>query len=247
MENPNKLKNLELYKKLYKNYRPSESSIKLFSAVKYFPLIGVSSSGRDSLMTYLTNKYPIFFDLITTTTRKPRINNGVLERDGVEYHFVQEEQFLEKIENGEMLEWAVIHNQQLSGSDIKNIQEAAKLNKVIINDVTPDGAIKFGQYSKNVHPIFIIPPSFSEWQRRMQARGLLSPEEMSNRMASARHEISESLKLNDTYFVVNDNLEAAGGEIYQYIIEINSDAESTKNDSKAREVAEEVLKALESN
>ncbi len=153
----------------------------------------------------------------------------------------------EKIENGEMLEWAVIHNQQLSGSDIKNIQEAARLNKVIINDVTPDGAIKFGQYSKNVHPIFIIPPSFSEWQRRMQTRGILSPEEMSNRMASARHEIQESLKLSDTYFVVNDNLEAAGEEIYQYIIDVNSDMQSTKNDSKAREVAKEVLKALENN
>ena len=66
-------------------------------------------------------------------------------------------------------------------------------------------------------------------------------------MASARHEIQESLKLSDTYFVVNDNLEAAGEEIYQYIIEVNSDMQSTKNDSKAREVAKEVLKALENN
>lgn len=247
MDNPNKLKKLELYKKLYKNYRPSEISIESFRSVKYFPLIGVSSSGRDSLMAYLTKKYPIFFDLITTTTRKPRINNEILEREGVEYHFVQEEQFLEKIENGEMLEWAVIHNQQLSGSDIKNIEKAAKLNKIIISDVTPDGAISLRQYSKNVHPIFIIPPSFGEWQRRMQARGILSPEEMSNRMASAKREIQESLKLTDTYFVVNDNLETAGEEIYQYIMKVNSNGYSIKNDSKGREVAKEVLKALESN
>ena len=198
-------------------------------------------------MTYLTKKYPIFFDLITTTTRKPRINNGILERDGVEYHFVQEEQFLEKIENGEMLEWAVIHNQQLSGSDIKNIEKAAKLKKVIINDVTPDGAIKFGQYSKNVHPIFIIPPSFGEWQHRMQSRGILSPEETRNRMASAKREIQESLKLTDTYFVVNDNLETAGEEIYQYIMKVNSNGHSIKNDRKGREVTKEVLKILEIN
>jgi guanylate kinase len=185
-------------------------------------------------------KYKIFFDLITTTTRKPRINDGLLERDGIEYYFVTEEEFFNKIKNGQLMEWAVIHNQQLSGSDINKIKEAIKLNKVIINDVTPDGLLKFQQYSSNVRPILIIPPSFKEWQRRLQVRGILSNEEIKNRMLSAKNEIIECLHIKDLHFVINDDLEKTCEDIYRYI---TSGAQFTQ-DKQARWVASKILNSL---
>ena len=113
----NKLSNINILKKLWQGYEADEQAINIFKNIRYYPLAGISSSGRDSLIKSLKLNYEDVYDLVTTTTRKPRINNGKLEENGVEYFFVSEDQFLDKIKNKQMLEWAIIHTQQLSGLD----------------------------------------------------------------------------------------------------------------------------------
>jgi guanylate kinase len=239
MKKVNQLSNLALYKKLSLNYEPAASVIKQFSKTKYSPLIGIASSGRDTIMNNLKLRYPnYFYDLITTTTRNPRINNGILEQNGREYFFISEQEFHDKIKNCYMLEWAVIHNQQLSGLDYETFGNAPK-NKYIINDIEVSGALNLISYSNIIKPIFIVPPSFKTWDERLKARGVLNEEELKNRIISARNEITLALKEPKFHFVINDDLNRVSDEIFNYI-----DRNIILDQSKPKTVAMKILSNL---
>jgi guanylate kinase len=240
MEEVNKLSDVSLYKSLSLGYKPSDSVIKAFGKIKYSPLVGISSSGRDTLIRKLELKYPDYFhDLITTTTRKPRANNGILEQNGREYFFISEEEFLSKIKNREMIEWSILHNQQLSGLDRVTFQDIPSI-KYIINDIDVPGVIYLMNYSNIIKPIFVIPPSFKIWQERLNKRGKLPKKEFDNRMRSSHNEIGLALKEERFYFVINDDLNEATDEIFNYI-----DKGIKLNQAKARLAAEELLSEIE--
>lgn len=166
--------------------------------------MGVSASGRDSIIRELT-KTEKYFDVVTDTTRAPRINNGVKEQNGVEYFFITEEEMLSGLERGEYVAPAIIHNQQVSAVSMRELKRAQSDQKTAVIDVQTDGVEAILRDKPDAQCIFVVPPSFHEWMRRLEARGELSNHELKRRLLSAQHELTHIDKSHYT-IIVNDTL-----------------------------------------
>lgn len=199
----NKLHHIQEFKNLLVDYRVSDAGKKILDSTKLVLFVGPSSSGRNTIINELlkTGKYRF---IVSDTTRKPRKNNDILEQNGREYWFRTEKQMLQQLQDGLMLEAAVIHNQQVSGISIREIKEAADEQKIAINEIEVVGADNIYTAKPDTMFLFIVPPSVDEWLARMQSRGVLPPEETKRRLESAVDEIQTALNRDYYWFVVNE-------------------------------------------
>jgi guanylate kinase len=171
-------------------------------------LIGPTAAGRNTLINILTSTGRYHY-LVSDTTRKPRHNNGVAEQNGVEYWFKTEEEFLEGLKNGEYLEAAIIHNQQVSGMSIRELDRAKSAGIIAIDEIEPDGASHIQMYDESPLFIFLLPPSFDVWMERLRGRGDMPEDELRRRLESAREEITEALQADFYQFVINNEIHEA--------------------------------------
>lgn len=236
----NKLKHIDEFHKLLDNYRVSESAKKILENTKLVLLVGPSSSGRNTIINELL-RIGDYHHVVSDTTRIPRKNNGILEENGREYWFRTEEEMLEEIRSGELLEAAVIHNQQVSGISIREIKSAAKDGKVSINEIEVVGADNIHSAKPDTMFFFIVPPSVDEWLMRMKMRGELPQDEVLRRLESAVEEIEIALNRDYYWFVVNDTYTHTAKEIDQMIQVHRTSSEAQAH---GRQVAEEVLRDI---
>jgi guanylate kinase len=143
-----------------------------------------------------------FYYSVSATTRKPREG----EVDGVNYHFLSEEQFQQKIDNGEMLEYAEYCNHYY-GTIAKLVDENLEAGKHVILEIEVQGAMKVKEVRPEGKFIFIAPPSIQELKRRLLKRNTESIEVIEERVAQAERELPYAK--NYDYVVVNDALEDA--------------------------------------
>lgn len=203
----NSLKHLSEFQAALRDYKMSPQAEAALSSIKLALLVAPTSIGRSTLITKLaeTGKY---HHILSDTTRHPRLNNGVLEENGWEYWFRSETEFLNELKKGEFIEAALIHNQQVSGVSLREVQKAATdSSKIAITDVEIAGARRFHQLKPDSFIIFVLPPSFSEWLRRLTNRGEMTSDERHRRLESALHELNDALQENYYHFVVNNDLD----------------------------------------
>ncbi len=139
---------------------------------------------------------------ISATTRKPR--DG--EQDGKDYYFISEEEFNQKIADGEMLEHAEVFG-NLYGSPIAPVSSSIDDGYDVLFDVDWQGSqqIKNSNLGKYVLSIFILPPSIEELESRLKLRNQDSDDVISSRMAKSVEEISHWPEYD--YVVVNDDID----------------------------------------
>jgi guanylate kinase len=211
----NTLEHLKEFQKLLKNYKPNIEVIDLLNQLRVVLLVAPAASGRNTVIRnmIMTGKY---YYLVSDTTRQPRVNNGVPERDGVEYWFRTEDDMLDSLRRGEYIEAAIIHDQQISGTSIQELRNARDQNLVAITDIDIQGCDTIRDYAE-VDNIFVLPPDFDEWMRRMDGRGAMDPQEKKRRLRSAVREISEAL--NRPYFklLVNWDLRSTSEQLHEEI------------------------------
>lgn len=171
-----------------------------------------SGSGKSTIIQELLKKQTNLAFSVSTTTRNPRPN----EKNGVHYHFVKEEDFLQKIQNKEFLEWAKVHNQYY-GTTKKEITRLAQENKLCLLDIDVQGAVQILKTYPYCKSIFILPPSIKELQNRLTKRGDTSFEQIELRLKNAIKELK--LVHYYQYFVVNDVLENAILKVQEIINE----------------------------
>jgi guanylate kinase len=200
------LKNLREFEEAIAGYRPSDASLRTLNATRLTVLVGLSSSGRDTVINELVRTGD-YHPIITNTTRSPRINNGILERDGVEYWFMTEEEVLEGLRQGKYLEAEIIHGQQVSGTPISEIEAAHEKNLIAITDVDIGGGNALHDLKPDTVSVLLLPPGFDEWIRRLQARGELPDDEVKRRMQTAVTVISDALAQDFYHFVINRDLD----------------------------------------
>lgn len=196
--------------RLVKTYAPSQAVKQLVQETPIVLLVGVSGAGKDTIKHRLleTGNY---HHIVSHTTRQPRENGGVLEQDGVEYHFVTPDAAINMLKNGEFVE-AKEYSGNLYGTSAAEIQWAKDTGKVAITDIEVNGVAEYKAISKNVIAVFVLPPNFKEWQRRLQARyGAkgADPVDIQKRMKTAISELEEALRQPYYHFVVNENLDEA--------------------------------------
>ncbi|QQS18829.1 hypothetical protein IPL68_02070 [Candidatus Saccharibacteria bacterium] len=171
---------------------------------------GTAGAGKNAIISGLlqTGRY---HDIVTSTTREPRDNNGVMERNGIDYHFLTTQQAVEKLRAGEYIEAALVH-ECIYGVLASEIERAAEANKMPIVDVDVQGVHTFKSLSDNVIAVFVVPPSFDEWMRRIKHR-YDSEEDFQAawpvRRASAIKELEDALSKPYYHFIVNEDLDQA--------------------------------------
>jgi len=163
-----------------------------------------SGAGKSTITHYLINKYPALSFSISAATRNPR----GLEKDGVDYYFLSEETFKQKINEDAFLEWEMVYEGKYYGTLSSELDRIWAAGKVPMLDIDVKGAIHVQQqFGDNCLSIFIEPPSVEELKKRLESRGTETPESLATRINKASYEISFTHHFTTT--VVNDDLSKA--------------------------------------
>ena len=232
------LKYHDQFVELLADYRPNQSTLALLRRTALVLLVAPTGSGRNTLIDRLCRDYNYHF-LLSDTTRQPRKNDGVLEVSGQRYWFLVEQQFLANLKQGHLIEAAIIHNQQVSGIHADRLRQAADQDKPAITDMDIQGYLTLKSYQPAAQGIFVLPPNFAEWLKRLDNRGSLSSAEKRRRLTSAKTELESSLKLPGLNYVVNDDLAAACRQINQLVRQA-----APLDQADARRLARELLLEL---
>lgn len=171
---------------------------------------GPSGAGKGTICKALIEKNPIWIST-SCTTRKPRVG----EVDGVNYFFIEREEFLKRIDNDEFLEYAEVYG-NFYGTPRSEVLRLLDEGKDVILEIDIQGALKIkSSYPEGVF-IFIMPPSMEELRNRITNRGSETPESLKTRLEAAYDEISFASKYD--YAVVNDEVDKAVKKIESIII-----------------------------
>ncbi len=222
------------------NYKISDEGQKLLKKLKFVALLAPSSSGRNTVIKQLIKTGHYRF-IISDTTRKPRVNDGVLEQDGVEYNFRTEKEVLEELKRGDFLEAEIIHQQQVSGVSLNELKKAADENKIAITDMDLLGAKFIHEVKYDSLVILLVPPTFDTWMKRMEKRGKMSPIEKTRRLKSAQAILEFGLTHQYFTLMVNDDIKKCVNAIDDYILRGARDLTEVKI---AQETTEQLLEDL---
>src|ERR1035437_2369433 len=130
-----KLVHLDQFRLILNNYTPSQQSLELLNMTKLVLFVGVTASGRNTIINKLLTTAE-YHHLLSDTTREIRTKNGIpIEESGDEYWFRKEEDVLKDLQKGEFLEAAVVHEQQVSGISTREIERAEQSGLISITDV----------------------------------------------------------------------------------------------------------------
>lgn len=163
-----------------------------------------SGSGKTSVVNHLMKKFPQLSFSVSATTRQPR--NG--EKNGVDYYFISEPEFREKIHNKEFLEWEMVYEGKYYGTLKSDIERIWKENKIPVLDIDVQGAIHVQQqYPVNTIAIFIQPPSIEELKRRLKLRGSETDQSLQARLNKSGYEMT--FKEHFENIIINENFEKA--------------------------------------
>lgn len=200
----------EQFKQVLANYQVSKAGIDILAKTHFVGMLGISSSGRNTIIKKLVAGGAYTF-VVSDTTRAPRVNNGVQEQNGVEYWFRSEEEVLKDLKNGLFLEAELIHDQQISGVSIRGLEYAAADNKIATTDIDPAGVTSILQIKPTTPVILTLPPSFESWIERLSGRGEMHSVEIHRRLTTALKvfEYVRSNYVGRIQCLVNDDLDQA--------------------------------------
>src|SRR5262245_3600968 len=158
-----------------------------------------SGSGKTTLLQHLLRSFKDLRFSVSHTTRAPREG----ERNGVDYFFTDRASFLSMVDRGEFLEWAEF-NGQLYGTTRAFVQEQIESGHDWLLDIDVQGARQVKSKISDATAVFIMPPSFTELERRLKSRMLEPDDVIRRRLEIAKGEI---LFYRDyDYIIINDVL-----------------------------------------
>jgi len=166
-----------------------------------------SGAGKTSIVKHLLSEFPILSFSVSACSRPKRDN----ETDGNDYYFLSADEFREKIEKCEFLEWEEVYPGSYYGTLRSEVRRIWSLDKVPIFDVDVKGGMNLKKYFKRSGlSIFIHPPSIKVLKQRLKIRGTENPESLKKRIGKAESEMTYAGNF-DT-IVVNDELITATTE-----------------------------------
>ncbi|MBQ9636761.1 MAG: guanylate kinase [Prevotella sp.] len=173
-----------------------------------------SGSGKSTIVSWLMQEHPelqLAFS-ISCTSRPPR---GT-EQNGVEYFFLTPEEFRQKIEQDEFLEYEEVYHDRFYGTLKEQVERQREAGQNVVFDVDVKGGINIKQhYGDEALALFIQPPSVEELRRRLVGRGTDTVEAIEERLAKAEYEMTFAPQFDRV--LVNDDLEVAEAEAYDVV------------------------------
>ena len=151
---------------------------------------------------------------ISCTSRAPR---GT-ERNGVEYFFLTADEFKQKIQAGEFLEYEEVYKDRFYGTLKSQVETQTARGENVVFDVDVKGGCNIKrQYGDRALSLFIQPPSIDELRHRLVHRATDAPEVIEQRLAKASYELTFAPQFD--HVVVNDDLKKAEEETYRLVKE----------------------------
>ncbi len=176
---------------------------------------GFSGAGKGTLMKNLVETYDNYALSISMTTRKPREG----EEEGKAYFFVEEEEFLQKIKEEKVIEYAQYCGHYY-GTPREYVEEMLYRGKDVILEIEIQGALKVKKQFPDALLLFIMPPSAEELKRRLVGRGTETEQVIKQRLLRAVEE-SEGIEEYD-YILINDRLEDCVEELNNLVMAAHS-------------------------
>ena len=217
------------------DYHPSDRVVNLIKSTPILLLVGPSGAGKDSLKDKLLETGR-FHHIISHTTRAPRINHGVTEQDGREYHFIDQATAEKMLDSQAFIE-AKNYSDNLYGTSVAEIQKAHDDGKIAMTDIEVQGVAEYKALDPNVMAVFLLPPNFQTWQERLKRRygDVVDADDYRLRLQTALHELDELANTDYYVAIINNDLDTT---FQQIEIIINSQDHSTPDESAARAVAQ---------
>ena len=170
-------------------------------------LAGPTAVGKGTVAAEIRERHPEVFLSVSATTRPPRPG----EVDGVHYRFVDDADFDRMIEQGDMLEWAVVHQAARYGTPRGPVEEALAAGRPAMLEIDLQGARQVRQTMPEALFVFLAPPSWDELVRRLVGRGTESEAERERRLATARVELAAEAEFDQT--LVNHEVHAVADQL----------------------------------
>ena len=157
---------------------------------------GPSGVGKDTVIQRMKERNLPFHFVVTATTRLPRPN----ERHGVDYFFTSHDEFAEMIEQGELLEYAIVYN-DYKGIPKQQVRQALQSGKDVVMRIDVQGAATIRELCQDALLLFLTTQGEEEMVNHLRARKTETPEGLNLRIATARQELKRLDEFD--YMVVN--------------------------------------------
>jgi guanylate kinase len=165
-------------------------------------LSGPSGVGKGTLCEVVRRRHPDVWISVSVTTRPPRPG----ETDGVEYHFVDQDEYDRLVAAGDLLEHATYVGHSY-GTPRQPVLDAIAAGRPALLEIDVQGARQVKLRMPDAHLVFLAPPSFEELARRLSGRGTEDPERLHRRLDLARIEMAAEDEFEAV--IVNDDLDRA--------------------------------------
>ncbi len=182
-----------------------------------FIISAPSGSGKTTLCNRLIDSLVGLGRSISMTTRPPRPG----ERDGIDYIFIEKDEFLKRKKKNEFLEWAKVFDEHY-GTSKRHIKHLLAKGQDVVLNIDVQGAMKIKKLKMRSVYVFIMPPSVSMLKERLVSRSTDSKKEIAKRLKLVKKEMSYMSRYD--YVVVNNKLESALESLRSIVI-----AERCKN------------------
>jgi guanylate kinase len=180
---------------------------------KIFAISAPSGTGKTTIVKRVLKEIPDLVYSVSATTRKKRSS----EYSEIDYFFITEKEFLEKIENNEFVEWEKVYDYYY-GTFKYFIDENINRGKNVIAEVDVKGALSLKKIYPEAILIFLAPPSLNELIDRLMKRKTETETDLQKRIERAKMELSQKDKFD--YLIINKDLEIALSETKNLILTI---------------------------
>jgi guanylate kinase len=177
---------------------------------RVFVITGPSGVGKGTLIRLLRERVPELALSVSATTRAPRPG----EEDGVDYHFLSDEEFAHRVEAGEFVEWAEYSGRRY-GTLRSELQRHLDEGRAVVLEIEAQGARQVREAMPEAVQIFIEPPDGEALKDRLVGRGTDDADAIARRLAVAEDELRAADEFQ--YRVVNDRLDAAVARLVEIV------------------------------
>lgn len=178
-------------------------------------LAGPTAVGKGTVEKAVKARHPELWISVSATSRPPRPG----EVDGKDYHFVSKAEFERMIDQGELLEHAIVHGSDYYGTPLRPVlgHLDADLPSMLEIDVQGMHQVKVRSAELGLDPIyvFLAPPSFEDLRKRLAGRHTETPQQQERRLRTARQELA--LEGEFDRVIVNDQVEKAASQLWEIL------------------------------
>ncbi len=177
----------------------------------FLVISGPSGVGKGTVCKKVVGRNERLLHSISMTTRAPRKG----EKEGVDYNFVKEEEFIELIDSGAFMEWARVYGNYY-GTPALRVEEIRAKGFDVLLEIDVQGAKQIRSNYEGGIFVFLLPPSMEELLRRIKERATDSSDNIAKRYSAAYNELQEVWKYD--YFIVNNDISSAVKRIEAIIL-----------------------------